>query len=373
MPNSRPYDFDRVVRILFTTVCVCAALCLINYLESVLLPFLVGCLLAFMLEPVVQFNRKLLHLKGRLVASLLTIVEVTIVIVAAIMLIGPYIYAEATQMIKVLRAYADSRMQLPYLPVEVQHFIREYIDINYLSGLITHDQWLDIIRETANRTWEFLGVTASLVLTLMSWMVVLLYMMFIMMDYDKLCNGFKKGIPGNYRSGVLVVVNDVIRSMKLYFRGQTLIAFLVGVMFSIGFTIVGLPLAVVFGLFIGLLNMVPYLQLLSIPLCGLLCLFGAVGTDASFWSLAGGCTLVYCIVQAIQDMVLTPKIMGSIMGLNPAIILLSLSIWGALLGFIGLIIALPLTALIISYYRQYILKDTTVKKAEDDSTAAPAE
>ena len=63
---------------------------------------------------------------------------------------------------------------------------------------------------------------------------------------------------------------------------------------------------------------------------------------------------VYIIVQCIQDLVLTPKIMGKAMGLNPAIILLSLSVWGTLLGFIGLIIALPLTTLLLSYYDNYI-------------------
>jgi predicted PurR-regulated permease PerM len=63
---------------------------------------------------------------------------------------------------------------------------------------------------------------------------------------------------------------------------------------------------------------------------------------------------VYVIVQVIQDFVLTPKIMGKAMGLNPAIILLSISVWGSLLGFIGLIIALPLTTLLISYYNRYI-------------------
>jgi predicted PurR-regulated permease PerM len=63
---------------------------------------------------------------------------------------------------------------------------------------------------------------------------------------------------------------------------------------------------------------------------------------------------VYIIVQAIQDLFLTPKIMGKYMGLNPAIILLSLSIWGSLLGLVGLIIALPLTTLLIAYYNRYI-------------------
>ena len=66
---------------------------------------------------------------------------------------------------------------------------------------------------------------------------------------------------------------------------------------------------------------------------------------------------LFCVVQIITDMYVTPKIMGKAMGLNPAILLLSLSVWGALLGFIGLIIALPLTSLIIAYWQRYVTKE----------------
>ena len=72
------------------------------------------------------------------------------------------------------------------------------------------------------------------------------------------------------------------------------------------------------------------------------------------------------MVQSLQDMVLVPKIMGKAMGLKPAIILLSLSVWGSLLGFVGLIIALPLTTLIISYYKRYVLKENNLLEASQE-------
>jgi predicted PurR-regulated permease PerM len=68
-----------------------------------------------------------------------------------------------------------------------------------------------------------------------------------------------------------------------------------------------------------------------------------------------GCFIVFVVVQGIQDLFLVPKIMGKAMGLNPAVILLSLSIWGSLLGIVGMIIALPITTLLISYYKRFIL------------------
>ena len=81
-------------------------------------------------------------------------------------------------------------------------------------------------------------------------------------------------------------------------------------------------------------------------------------TGQSFWLILLLALSVFAVVQIIQDMYLTPRIMGHFMGLNPAVILLSLSVWGSLLGLIGLIIALPLTMLCISYYKRFVLKET---------------
>jgi len=67
--------------------------------------------------------------------------------------------------------------------------------------------------------------------------------------------------------------------------------------------------------------------------------------------------IVIVIVQIVQDLFLTPKIMGKMTGLNPALILLSLSVWGSLLGIVGMIIALPMTTLILSYYKRFVLND----------------
>ena len=145
--------------------------------------------------------------------------------------------------------------------------------------------------------------------------------------------------------------------MNRYFRGQSLIAFCVGVLLAIGFKIIDFPLAVTLGLFIGVLNLIPYLQTIGLVPMVLLSLLKSAETGENFWIIFGLSLLVLGIVQCIEDLYLTPRIMGKAMGLNPAIILLSLSVWGTLLGFIGLIIALPLTTLCLSYYKRFILQE----------------
>ena len=163
-------------------------------------------------------------------------------------------------------------------------------------------------------------------------------------------------MPPKYKKRVFGIFGEVKTSMNRYFRGQALVSFFVGISFCIGFWLIDLPMAIALGLFIGLLNMVPYLQLISIPIAALLCLVSTVSAGTNFWEMFALAILVYCVSQVIQDLVLIPKIMGKYMGLNPAIIFLSLSIWGALLGFVGLIIAVPLTTLLLAYYDRYIVR-----------------
>ena len=123
--------------------------------------------------------------------------------------------------------------------------------------------------------------------------------------------------------------------------------------FSIGFLIIDFPAAIAFGMFIGMLNLVPYLQVVSVLPMALLAMLKAANTAAGFWPIMLGAVAVMLVVQLIQDLFLVPKIMGKRMNLHPAVILLSLSVWGHLLGVLGMIVALPLTTLLLAYLRRY--------------------
>ena len=114
-------------------------------------------------------------------------------------------------------------------------------------------------------------------------------------------------------------------------------------------------MAIGMGILIGLMSLIPYVHSLALIPIVFLSFLKSADTGDSFWGILLSALAVFAIVQVITDMVLTPRIMGKAMGLNPAVLLLSLSVWGALLGFIGLIIALPLTSLIISYYDRYVI------------------
>lgn len=368
---SRPFTFDRVVRILFTIATVLAIIWLINLLKDVLLPFLVACLIAYILEPMVQHNRRLLRLKGRVTAIFVTLFEVLFFFSVICYFLVPMIIDEMHHMAKVFSAYAASSNYVSFMPENLQDFLRRNIDFRQLSELFTVKDITSIVENVLNTLWGIITGSLGMVAAIASWCIVALYVVFIMIDYERLNKGFRHMVPPAYRATVFGIADDVKNSMNHYFRGQALVASIVGVLFAIGFVIVGLPMGIVLGLFIGVLNMVPYLQLISIVPTALLCLVYSVGEGQPYWPIFWQCMAVYIIVQAIQDLFLTPKIMGKAMGLNPAIILLSLSVWGTLLGFIGLIIALPLTTLCLSYYDRYIIRNPRDEHAVNDALEEP--
>ena len=165
--------------------------------------------------------------------------------------------------------------------------------------------------------------------------------------------------------------------MNRYFRGQGLVALCATVFYCIGFSIVGLPLAIPMGLLVGILYMIPYFQYVTLIPIAAICFIYSLGGYTPFLPEMGKCLIVYAVSQSICDYIITPHVMGKEMGMNPAIILLSLSVWGSLLGIIGMIIALPASALIMTYYRRYISEPVTTAQTAgnglttDDSASGP--
>ena len=354
--TSRPFTFDRVVRILITIATLIGAYWLLKAISGALLPFCVACLLAYIFEPFVAFNKRLLRCRGNVLPIFLFLVELFGVIALLGWFLIPRIIDEIVTVGNLFNDYATSSSSR-YIPQAVHDFVMKYVDMKTLASVLTQEQWSDIVKKSLSGTWTMVSGSISMLLTVCSWFIVLLYFIFILLDYDRFMNSMRSMITQKYKPTVLKIAGDIKNSMNRYFRGQTLVALCVGVLFSIGFLIIDLPLAIIMGMFIGLLNMVPYLQLISLLPTTLLCVVYAAETNSSFWVIFALAMVVYGVVQLIQDLYLVPKIMGKTMGLNPAIILLSLSIWGSLLGFLGLIIALPLTTLLLSYYNTYVLHE----------------
>ena len=354
---NKPFTFDRVMRIVFGIALISGLVYLVTLLRNALLPFLIAWLLAYMMQPFVKFFQCKLGLRSRVLSIMALLVSMLLIITLLVVMVVPSIAAEADKTIELLRTHDPGEGHIPFIPQAWLEYLESNVDFTQLMDYLNKDNLLKAIKQIAPQVWSFLSNTFSVLLSITIVFMILLYFIFILLDYEKIANGWPQLIPGKYRPFVEGLVEDVEYNMNRYFRGQALIALCVGVLLAIGFKIIDFPLAVTLGLFIGVLNMIPYMQTIGIIPMLILALLRSAETGENFWIIFGLALLVLGIVQMIQDLFLTPRIMGKAMGLNPAIILLSLSIWGTLLGFIGLIVALPLTTLCLSYYKRFILQD----------------
>ncbi len=354
--DTKKYTFDNVVRGLLAAAIVVGVVMLLNRLSSVLLPFFVAWLLAYLLFPLVRFFQYNCRLRFRIVGVLCALLVVALVMTGFFLLVIPPMIDEGVLLKDSLIAYVEGSSKLSSVPGQVQAWIREHTDVGQLKELVTEEGFINGVKEAMPKVWAVVSQSVSVLGSLLSLTMILLYTVFILLDYEDITQGWPNLLPARYRPFAQQLASDVEDSMNRYFRGQGLIAFIVGVLFSIGFLIIDFPMAVGLGMFIGLLNMVPYLQTLGLIPCVILALVKTVETGQNFWVIMLMVLAVFAVVQSIQDGFLTPKIMGKVTGLNAAIILLSLSIWGSLLGMLGMIIALPLTTLLLSYYQRYLVR-----------------
>ena len=365
--NTNKYTFDNVVRSILWAIVITGIVMLLNRLSSVLMPFFLAWLIAYILFPLVKFFQYRCHLKYRIVGILCTFLAVGLVLTGIGVLMVPPIVEESLRVKDLLLQYVTTNHTVSSIPQMVNEYVREHLSVEQIQAIVTQQGFLEGMKVALPKVWNVVTQSISILSSVLTLTMVALYTLFILLDYEAICKGWPNLLPERYRGFALQLVNDIEDGMNKYFRGQGLVALCVGVLFSIGFLIIGFPMAIGLGLFIGLLNMVPYLQLVGLIPTVLLAIVKSADTGQNFWVILLMALAVFAVVQMIQDTFLTPKIMGHVTGLNSAIILLSLSIWGSLLGILGMIIALPLTTLLITYYQKYVIQRKQAANQNPDS------
>lgn len=348
--------FDSFIRGAIGVLILVGIVMLLNRLSNVLVPFFLAWLIAYILFPLVKFFQYRCRMKYRIFGILSAFLVTGIVLTTVFLLMIPPMVEESLRVKDLLIAYITTNETVSNIPRMVQEYVRDHLSAEQIQAIVTQDGFLDGIKATLPRLWDFITQSISIVSSVLTLTMVALYTFLILLDYEDINRGWPNLLPVRYRTFAKQVVNDVEVSMNKYFRGQALVALCVGILFSIGFLIIDFPIAVGLGMFIGLLNMVPYLQLIGFVPAILLAIVKAADTGQNFWMIMLLVLIVFAVVQTIQDTFLTPKIMGHVTGLHSAIILLSLSIWGSLLGILGMIIALPLTTLSINYYQKFVIR-----------------
>ena len=354
----REFTFDRIARMLVLSVLILLIYVAVQAIWSVILPFLLAGIFAYVMMPLVRFFQYTLRLRSRGLSVILTLLLLGAVVYLAIIFIIPSINAEIEKTLQVIAGYSSGQ---DILTMILPRNIRNYLNGGLRWGNFPQQLSLEKILENVKLLLDQVGGIINSTLSIFSWGLVFLigfvYFVFILLDFENLGRGFISLFPKTLRPTIRTISMDLDRYMNNYFRGQALVAMSVGILLSIGFNIIGLPLATAMGIFIGILNFIPYMQALGIIPLGLASLLMAAQTGENAFVcmlLAYG---VLMVVQIIQDMIIVPRIMGQTMGMRPSLILLVLSIWGYLLGFFGMLIALPITMFIYSLYMRYVLQD----------------
>lgn len=368
-------DFDRFVRGLLFLAVITVLVLGLRWLSPVLIPFFAAWAIAWILAPVVNFFQSTCRLRSRVLSVLITLALLIGLASAVAWLIIPPLIDGVTQIKEALLSYlASGHIRNIHLPEWLDHLMQQWLDQEKIQSMLRSDNLMKTIRETLPHVWNMLVSTANLVMSLVGAAFGALYLFFLLLDYDYYTTAWINWLPRTQRNFFRRLSEDLGHNMRGYFRGQALVALSNCVMFTLGFWVIGLPMPLGMGLFVGLISFIPYVQVVGFAPAAVLALMEMSDTGRSFWGLMALVLLVYIVVQVLQDTVFTPRIMGKIMGLSSAMVLLSLSIWSYMAGIIGLIIALPLTTIIFAYYKRYILKepDDMLNEAHEQSAASLA-
>ena len=323
--QSKPYTLDRVIRIGITIAIFYLLFSMMDYLSSVLVPFILSTLIAYLLFPIVRFIETKV-IKSRIFATITTLFLFFGFFIGILALILPIIISQIEKMSRLITNLVNDNISgnLPDYLSSVEDYIINFAQTEEVQELLKLENLEAIAERVLPSIYGVFSGSLSFVFGLVGLTLIVFYIIFILIDYEEITDGWKDFVPASYRDRIVTLLDDLTDGMETYFRAQSIIVLIISALFAIGFSLIGLPLGIVLGIFVGLLNFVPYLQNVGFIPATFLALMYSLETGEGFLTMMGLVLLVFGVVQLIQDAFLTPKIMGDATGLNPAMILLSL-------------------------------------------------
>jgi predicted PurR-regulated permease PerM len=325
-----------------------------NRFSTVFLPLAVAGVAALVFKPYYEWLRFKLRL-GRTLALIAIFLSAVIPLVAFFWFFGALVVGQLSDLVsKLPEWWQESVVWVKERAPRVMAFVENHPSLQSLRGAVEGRQ------ETIVQGLEAMGrgaLTAgagvvSAVGALLCWVVTPVYFAFFLLaDSGRKINieDFLPFLKSETRKDVAYLAHEFVEIIVAFFRGQLIIAFLQGLLFAIGFSLVGLKYGFVIGVVLGFLNIIPYLG----SIVGL-----STAIPLAFFQPGGGLVtvalvlVVFTVVQMIEGYILTPKIMGDRTGLHPMAIILAVFFWGSALGGItGMILAIPLTAFLVVFWR----------------------
>jgi len=307
---------------------------------NLLLPLSVAGILALVLYPIVNFLQNRLRLP-RLVAISALFVGFFAALVGFAFLVVPMVVDQAAELVDAV----------PKILANWQETMGRYFP-DLSATLSARLEWGDLDVLLPN-----LDTTGKTILSYLGLLVGLgfvpLFLFFTLLSGGKLraqATEILSIFNTRTQEKVLHLMDIFVAYVTTFFQGQLIIAMIMGTLYAVGFTLIGLKAAILIGMFLGLLNIVPYLGTLIGLLVVLPMAYFQPEGDIQLLALV---LLVFAVVQLLESWLLTPKIMADRSGLHPALVVISIFFWGiALNGIIGMILAVPLTAFTVALWSE---------------------
>ncbi|MBM4387289.1 MAG: AI-2E family transporter [Deltaproteobacteria bacterium] len=323
----------------FKIVIICGSLFAVFYLiyllKIVTLPLFLAFFIAYFLRPVVDYLEK--RNVPRVVTTISLLLTGLVLISLLIFLILPEIVVQIVQYIQ--RIPLIINLIMDWLQAKTGFAFSETVRsenlpdriISHLQEIVQPAQWL--------LTRVFASVV-SLLAFIMNILIVSVFSVFIMINYNKIIGGLKDLIPPAYKDDVLRIAGDIDNSISGFIRGQLIVCVFLAALYSVSLTIAGIPFSVAIGAGAGFLSFIPYVGIFI----GLLSSIFVVLLDFTGYGDILAVVGIFTVIPIIDALLITPNIVGSKTGLNPVTVIIAILAGGTLMGFLGLLIAIPTAA-----------------------------
>ena len=325
--------------------------------QDVLLPLVIAAILATLLRPIItacERRTRLTRVQGITLLYLLSLL--CIGVVSAVFV--PFLLEQIAAFIKhapVLRENILNSIQqsMPTVWTWLEESLGESPNAYFKNLLADHSESLKAALAQLQSTMGTLGgFFGSLFGKIAAYSIIPVYLFFILNNDRDVWNDIKRQLdflPDDRRDDLVFLSRQFSDILIAFFRGQIIIGVLLGLVLALGFGLVGLKFGIVLGLILGLLNIIPYLG----TMLGILTVLPlAYFQDDGGGALIGLCAIVFAIGQLLTDYVFTPRIMGDKTGMGPMLLIFSVFFWGtALGGILGMVLAIPLTAFFLVFWR----------------------
>lgn len=334
----------------------------IKTIYPVLLPLGVAAVIAFILDPVLEWLEDKFHLSRR-ISLLLLFVGVLVALALFIFVLAPpllqELYLFITNLPRHIERSRDGILSFLDSHAQLKTWTEAHLSplLNHLPGYLS--RIVTQFSGSARQVFDWLGFVIG-------FLFVPIYVYYFLLEKRQIADNWKSYLPIHrswWRDEIVLVLSEINNYLILFFRGQVIVGLCIGVLTALGLTLIGLPYALLIGFLAGALSLIPYLGIISTLVPAMLVGYSYADTPTDMWLKPLLVLGVFCIVQMCEGFFISPRIMGDRTGLHPLTVIISILVWSLLLpGLLGPILAVPLTATLRVLMYRYVWLNAVAEK-----------